>query len=375
MIVRRDRSLCLGLAAALATACSFRHDFGSTQFLCDDSPECPGSQVCVDGVCSSQAGEPDADVPPDPMLHGWTTTQPLPRPRDYNFPQAVFANGSILLVGGYDSIDATEVATVYRSEQSTDGMLEPWSETEPLPMARALGGVAVADDVLYVVGGAEFGVARTSVYYAAVADNGNITGWTMTSILPTPRKGQVTVAAEGTVYAIGGADENDQRVATVLFARIRESGALDAWQEGFPLPEPRARAAGVEIGGNIYVIGGDDDTFTSRTTVYRAPIDPDDGSLGDWTTTTPLPEAVAAGSAVVDAGHIYLLGGEIAVPVEQVLHARVEEDGELDIWEENVALPDPRRRHAAVVGGDYVYVLGGSGGAADVFVAPTSRAP
>jgi hypothetical protein len=373
----------LALAAPLAAACSIRADFNDTQFRCDEAPDCPQGQVCIEGVCGAGGevggGEPDGGEPDggsgidagsvDPILAPWTATTPLPQPRDYNHQHAAWLDGRLYVAGGYDPALAGEVATVYAAPTDADGTVGPWSEAAALPAPRALGDLVAGGRVLYAIGGAEAGESRSTVYFGAVGDDGIIDGWSATAALPEPRKAHAGFAAHGYVYAIGGADEANQRAATAYVARILDGGALGAWQEATPLPEPRAQSAGVYHSGFIYVIGGDADGKAPRTTVYYAPVDPADGTIGAWREGSQLPEGRVRATAAAAAGHLYLVGGEGLAETAQVLHAPIGADGSPGAWQLNTALPVPRSRHASVTAGGYFYVLGGAGESADVFVA------
>jgi uncharacterized repeat protein (TIGR01451 family) len=66
----------------------------------------------------------------------------------------------------------------------------------------------------------------------------------------------------------------------------------------------------VQLGGRVYLLGGKDD---SRTYYYNkvtfAALDPNTGQLGPLITTTPLPQGLSNGQAIVLNGRIYYLGG------------------------------------------------------------------
>jgi N-acetylneuraminic acid mutarotase len=373
----------LALAVPLAAGCSIKADFNDTQFRCDQAPDCPQGQVCIEGVCGAGAevdgGEVDSGEADggsgidagavDPLLAPWSATTPLPQPRDYNHQHAAWLDGMLYVTGGYDPALAGEVATVYAAPTDADGTVGAWSEVASLPAPRALSDLVADGRVLYAIGGAEAGESRSTVYFGDVGADGTIDAWSATAALPEPRKSHAAFAAHGFVYAIGGADQANQRAATAYVARIVEGGALGAWQEVTPLPEPRAQAAGVYHGGFIYVIGGDADGKAPRTTVYYAPVDPADGAIGAWREGSQLPEGRVRATAAADAGHLYLFGGEGLAETAQVLHAPIGADGAPGAWQLNTALPVPRSRHASVAAGGYFYVLGGAGESAEVFVA------
>ncbi len=348
-----------GIGLALCVACSMRADFDATGFRCDLVEGCPAGQVCVDGFCR-QAGPVDAAPEPvDPVLAPWAATSAIPEPRDYTHQHAAATSGNVYLIGGYGS-EAAEVATVFHAPVNPDGTLAAWASTASLPEPRALSDVVVHEDLIYVIGGANASVARSSVYRAPVAGGGVIEEWIASSPLPLPLKAHGAVVAGDHVIVVGGGDDANLRRAEVLVARIQDGGALGAWQATMPLPEPRANAAVVYEGGFLYVIGGDDEEEELVATVFVAPVDPDSGDVGPWSTGDPLPEPRRAGTAAHDAGYLYFIGGSGASDSAQVLHARIEADGRTGAWELDFALPGPRHRHATAVLDGVFYVLGGS---------------
>ena len=349
-----------------------QHDFAATEFRCDVVPDCPAGQECRDGVCRSGGQDPPDAAPADPFLGPWLPTTPTPQPRMFNHQQAPLVNGYMFLIGGYDQ--GNEVVTVYRAPTGGDGTLGDWSETTALPVRRALSAAAASDGVIYLLGGAEGGVARRTVFFGQVDGDGEVAEWTPTTSLPDPLKAHIGLAANGFVYVIAGGDDENTRLATTHFAQIEEGG-LGAWRAGPALPEPRAQAAGAIAGEWIYVIGGDDATEAARATVYRASLDPESGEVGEWTAERDLPGPLIQATAVADAGYLYVIGGWDGAESIDVLHAAIGADGSLGDWTSNTALPEPRSLHASAVADDHIFVLaGGASGSTDVFHAATGRA-
>ncbi len=316
-----------------------------------------------------QVGDP---VPPDvradaapALLDKWASTTPLPVGRDYNHTHAAFIGDTLYMIGGYDVTGPGESAVVYRAT-STDGELGPWTTTVPLPAARALGDVVTIGNRIYVVGGANFSVAQTSVYVND-ASTGDLTSWTATTPLLVATKAHAATAANGYLYIVGGADALNVRQPAIYRAAIMTDGDLGPWQmETNPLPTPRANLAGLTANGYLYAIGGDADDSLFHATVSYAPLDPDSGAVGAWAMTTSLPSARRGIVAVTDSNYIYVIGGETSsTALSDVLHSRIGEDGTLGPWEANEPLLLPRMRHAGVLANGRLFVLGGA-------TAPTS---
>jgi hypothetical protein len=189
----------------------------------------------------------------------------------------------------------------------------------PLGAASAV----IAGSFAYVIGGSinlNGTQGSRSVYFAKLDGKGIPGLWTATSSLPSPVMQTGAATVDQTVYVMGGAipsSGKNEIVATVSLAKIESNGALSAWTEGPPLPEPMAGAAAVVLNGYAYLIGGYNKAggaTTSLGTVYVSPIG-HDGRLGPWTTTTPLPSGRYFHSATASkAGYIYVVGGFYGEP-------------------------------------------------------------
>ncbi|MBI3812517.1 MAG: IPT/TIG domain-containing protein [Nitrospirae bacterium] len=218
--------------------------------------------------------------------------------------------------------------------------------------------------------------------------------WTATSSLPAAQQGFpsviVPIGTSSYIYALGGntstgtAADKTLNVDTVDFNVMdNATGALvnASWASTTSLPDKRGFAAAVSANsfnslvsgnGNLYVLGGLDGTGVATSTVYYASLN-SDGTIpasgtGAWTTTTALPQALFAESAVIFHGRIYVAGGNdsTGAPVATVYSAKLNSDGTLGNWDTGLpALPEARAYHQLVTFAGYLYVLGGDNAAAD----------
>lgn len=225
--------------------------------------------------------------------------------------------------------------------------------------------------------------------------------WTATSSLPAAEQGLASaiasIGSSSFIYALGGntasattANGKNANVASVYLNQVvATSGALAnaTWTATTPLPDKRGFAAGVAassfnavVSGNgvLYVIGGLDGAGAATATVYYASLAPDGtvpaaGAPGTWATTTALPQALFATSAVIFHGRIYVAGGNdsTGTPVTKVYSAKINPDGTLLPWQTLPDLPAALAYHQLVTSGGYLYVLGGDTAAVD----PISNAP
>ncbi|MNW99314.1 Kelch motif protein [compost metagenome] len=139
-------------------------------------------------------------------------------------------------------------------------------------------------DYLYVIGGLSYdeNTAMASVERARITPEGDLEAFAIVpgSALNTPR-GLFTGLNTGTyVYAIGG---KVGYLQTVERAKIQADGSLGPFvTDPIRLETGRMTAAGVWIGTNFYVIGGETHAATQLRTIERATLKPD-GTLGAFT--------------------------------------------------------------------------------------------
>ena len=99
--------------------------------------------------------------------------------------------------------------------------------------------------------------------------------------LPQPRIDGSTLQVGTQIFYIGGSDGTTAQ-STVYVAETVGAGNFDKWTEGPALPEPRADASVVYVAGSIYVIGGRDASGAPTTTAFVLSPDSQTGALGEW---------------------------------------------------------------------------------------------
>jgi hypothetical protein len=149
--------------------------------------------------------------------------------------------------------------------------------------------------------------------------------WTATSSLPEGRRGAAVVYYNGYVYCTGGrlaADAtfpNPHADAGVYYAKVNADGSIGAWTSTTALPEALACHGAAAYDGYLYVWGGweSSDLYPTSNNCYYAPIQPN-GSVGTWVTssvTIPLSgtdnQMDAFGQGILAFNDIlYILNGE-----------------------------------------------------------------
>jgi DNA-binding CsgD family transcriptional regulator len=87
----------------------------------------------------------------DPAQDVWTARTPMPTARGFA-GAAVVADSKIFVVGGYDGQEDLVSNEEYVPSQD-DGQGDPWTVKPPMPVGRAGCGVAVAVNIIHVIGG------------------------------------------------------------------------------------------------------------------------------------------------------------------------------------------------------------------------------
>ena len=187
--------------------------------------------------------------------------------------------------------------------------------------------------------------------------------WIQRASMPTPRHDLQSVAVDGTIYAISGA--NDLTVDTVEVYDV----ATDQWAAGPPIPTRRGWLGADRIGEKIYVAGGktyrppeerpaygNDYHFTSRDCLEVL-----DLASQTWSVRTPMPGGPRAGLGVAACrGKLWAVGGNTMLFEDQRIVARVEVyDPESDAWEPGPALPRATQGPTVASHAGLIYLTGG----------------
>jgi N-acetylneuraminic acid mutarotase len=164
--------------------------------------------------------------------------------------------------------------------------------------------------------------------------------WVQTTSLPDGYNSHTLVYASGYLYNIGGSSNinGDQDGTNVFCAQVHNDGTIGAWTNTTSLPEAVLNHASVVANGFVYVFAGyhwfpytnEDIVDIVTNVVYYAKIIAN-GSLESWKTANPLPKNLICLSASVWNNTIYAIGGldEISQLQNAVYSAQIQADGSL----------------------------------------------
>lgn len=258
---------------------------------------------------------------------------------------AAVLGSDLYVVGGGSTSGPRALTEVY------DTIGDIWRADVALPIGLEQFGIAASDGRIYIAGGYATGGTRDD----PTVDETNATwifdparGWRNGAPMPDARVALGLAAVGGKLYAVGGRGVEAGRVFIY-------DPAADVWSTARSnLPAPRARAAVVALGTDIYVIGGiEDGRPTARVDIF-------DTTRDAWRAGPSLPIAREGHAAALLDGRIHVLGGESLSPPKTYGDHFVLANG---AWSRAAPLPTPRHGAVAGVAGGKLFVVGGSPGA------------
>ncbi|MBI5962991.1 MAG: hypothetical protein HY863_05910 [Chloroflexi bacterium] len=139
--------------------------------------------------------------------------------------------------------------------------------------------------------------------------------WSLISSMPWSVSEVSAVTNAQYIYVVGGANGSPY-TSSVIYAQVNTDGGLGEWIETTSMPRGQVAHNAVLIShGYLFVIGGYACCWGGLRSVISAPIQLD-GTLGDWTILTSLPDDLYRSAAVVYGDSIYVLGGFSDFPGE-----------------------------------------------------------
>lgn len=233
-----------------------------------------------------------------------------------------------------------------------DPATDAWATKAPMPTSRAVGGGAVIDGKLYVVGGWLNSDSNTPTGVLEVYDPVTNT-WATRAPMPTPRGSMAVAAIGGKLYVTGGRGPCCTQYAQL---EIYDS-ATNTWTAGAPLPTARETVAAAAVGGKLYVVGGNI-LVPGPAHAQSDVVEAYDPATDTWASLAAMPTARAGAAAGVLGGSIHVVGGSNATSGALAVHEAY--DPVANAWTSQAPMPTGRRVAAADVVGERLYVVGGS---------------
>jgi len=285
-------------------------------------------------------------------LGGWSSGPSLPGPLQYS--QAIVTKNRVYLLGGSNGPGV--VATVYTAPINADGTLGTWAVAPTLPGPLDYRQAIVTKNRVYLLGGHNGSVVVATVYTAPINSDGTLGTWATAPSLPGSLYASQAIVTKNRVYLLGGA--SGVASGMVYTAPINSDGTLGVWATAPSLPVSMHGSQAIVTKNRVYLVSGYvNNGYT--TTSYTAPINPD-GTIGVWTSTSPIPRTMSYTQAIVTKNRVYLLfGADVNTFVTSVYHAPVNADGTLGAWVTGGALPIGVGSPQVIITKNRIYSMGG----------------
>ncbi len=296
---------------------------------------------------------------PKKWVQGWQSTSPLLEARSgagaVQFGHHLYIAGGASIEKGF--LNSAESATI-----RPDSHLESWHLVSPLTTPRGFLALVAANGYLYAIGGAngENGIhLLNTVEHAKINEEGELGPWIPVSPMTTPRRGPAALVSQGYLYAIGG--YNGIFLRNLERARLLPNGDLGKWETVNSLLTTDRYIHGAAINGQyLYVVGGHiQGVGGGKESTEWTRIGPD-GQFEPWRPASPLLFARFLAAVASSNQYLFVLGGYNGQYMASVERAAIQTDGSLGPWFATTPLSHPKEGCAAVLVDGTIYLMGGS---------------
>jgi N-acetylneuraminic acid mutarotase len=254
--------------------------------------------ACVLAVAGSGADRVGGTVRPVLEVErleagAWSVETRLPG-NGLNAPAAVWFEGKLWVIGGFDALSNTPVAEV----RTYDLAQRSWAQAAPLPSPRGGHTALVHRGRIHVLGG---GNSRSTLDEHSVFDPGN-DSWSQLAPLTRSKGSPAALVFQDEIWLIGGRSGNQD------FGDVeRYDAQRDAWIAELGI-EARGTASAVLFDGEIHVFGGESQ---ARGTCLAEVLRLDLGQRA-WIQAPAMPAARSYARAVAWQQGVLVVGGSLS---------------------------------------------------------------
>lgn len=271
----------------------------------------------------------------------------------------------------------------------TKSGISGWNRTTSYPIAFASGSCSTSGGYIYCLGNTKGN--PEAAFYAPISSTG-IGQWRQTTSYPTPFFGAQCNAYNGYIYCLGDAyfnanaikayyenlqkSSNANQILAMLaggtllanvsedyYAQLSPSG-IGPWTPVNPVPQPLTGGSCTISQGTIYCIGGNSAVYnvgslasynaiqSSNESAYLASLTGSNstsssfyagiranGSIANWSYTSPYLEQMQSASCTSGAGYIYCIGGLNGL--QDVYFSQISPSSGISDWLESTSYPIP----------------------------------
>jgi len=230
---------------------------------------------------------------------------------------------------------------------------------------------------VYCIGGVDgSGGPRNVVYTATITASGNITGWRRDlSNYPQNVSGEGCTVIGDYVYCVGGIHDGEgDDLSASYYAKLLDNGSLGEWQSTTPYPVPIDSEPCVGWSSYIYCIGGNNETGGTQSGVAPSSnvwfASANSSGIGEWASTRPYPSGIFVPSCYAAGGFVYCLNGSDnnGDPLGTAYFAPLTAEG-VGRWEATTEYPVASVGPSCVIASGFIYCVGGetAGGQSPTF--------
>jgi len=270
--------------------------------------------------------------------------------------QPVLHENKIYLIGGFNSrLQVSSKVEIYDIESDT------WSTGPNYPQLYHHIAAASANGKIYAFGGfsgQNFGswVAQNEIYtYEA-----NASSWEFIGRMPEKMAEHLAITFNNEIYILSGKDSlgNPQNRS------YKYEPLTDSWTQLANMPTERTSAAVTTIGSEIFVVGGrirqlnlstnETELVNVKTNEAFNPI------TNTWKTYSGLPYSTSGLAAGNIGGELFIIGGE-SISGNQVVYGSVYKYNlDDDEWENLLSIPTSRHGTGGISYNNSIIVIGGA---------------
>lgn len=228
----------------------------------------------------------------------------------------------------------------------------PWKTKSPMPTSRLEFSSATINGLIYIIGGRDATAPITPkpvVSTVEIYDPSTDT-WTSGPSLLVALASQMTITANGKIYAIGGEDQFLESDVVQEYDPVSRT-----WTLKTNMPDQRASAA-ISVNNNlIYISGGEGPGVQLNSLLWYDP------STDTWSAGSPMTQSrEGPGGAMID-GQILVYGGynSVYIPDAGYLKSLESYDPVMDVWSFR-ADGSPRRDFGVTAYKNLMYAFGGN---------------
>ena len=172
--------------------------------------------------------------------------------------------------------------------------------------------------------------------------------WSQGAAMPTARSEITATNIGNDIYVIGGFDESGDPLDVVEVYNVRKN----SWKSIDPLPQELHHTAAASYDGKIYVVGG----FISREQIPSNQLFIYDPMNNQWTEGKSMPTQRGALNALFVNGTLYAIGGWDG---SRTLNINEAYDPLTNKWISKPSMPTARHHAASGTVDNKIYVVGG----------------